>query len=220
MVLFLISVRTVFIFSHYMKKSFYFALALAAVFAIGQNQAKAQSLKDILGGVASTVTDLVSGDTEVTASSLAGTWTYSGSAVSFDSENLLAKAGGSAAATEVESKIDDAFTRLGIKSGSTSYTFSEDGTYTQKLAGKSISGTYTIDGSTVTMKTAIGLSFKAEAKVSGSTLKLLFSGDKLFSLLKSTAGSLSKVSSNSTLSTITSLADSYDGMSVGFELKK
>lgn len=67
-----------------MKKSFFFAIALAAVLAIGQNQAKAQSLKDILGGVASTVTDLVSSNTEVTASSLAGTWTYSGSAVITD----------------------------------------------------------------------------------------------------------------------------------------
>lgn len=203
-----------------MKKSFIFALALAAIFAIEQTPANAQNLKSILGNVASTVSDLVSSDTEVTASSIAGTWTYSGPAVSFESESLLAKAGGSTAATQVESKLSEVFSKVGIKSGSTSYTFSEDGTYTQKISGKSISGTYTLDGNTITMKTSIGLSFKAEASVSGSTLKLLFSADKLLSLLKSTAGAVSSVSSNSTLSTITTLADNYDGMNMGFELTK
>ena len=52
--------------------------------------AEAQDLKSILSGVAKAVV----GNKATTASSIIGTWTYSGPECQFESENLLAKAGG------------------------------------------------------------------------------------------------------------------------------
>ena len=47
-------------------------------------------------------------------------------------------------------------------------------------------------------------------------MELLFNSDKLLKLITF----LSSKSSNTTLKTISSLADSYDGMMLGLELKK
>ena len=40
---------------------------------------------------------------------------YKGSAVEFESENLLMKAGGAAAATMAENKLDEQLSKVGIK---------------------------------------------------------------------------------------------------------
>lgn len=202
-----------------MKKILVFSLAIAAFTTAGQISANAQNLGSLLQGLTETVKDAVTGTTEVTESSISGTWTYSGPAVEFESDGLLAQAGGEVAASTVESKITELFSKIGIKSGSTSYTFSDDGTYTQTICGKSISGTYTLSDSKITMKTSIGLSFSADVEISGSTLNLLFNADKLLELIKTTSGSLSS-SANSSLSSLSTLVENYDGLNVGFELTK
>ena len=48
---------------------------------------------------------------------MTGTWTYSGSAVEFESDNLLMKAGGAAAATMAENKLNEQLSKVGIKEG-------------------------------------------------------------------------------------------------------
>lgn len=61
----------------------------------------AQDLKSILSGVVSAVANKVTGE----SSSLTGTWAYSGPDCKFESDNLLAKAGGEVAAKKVEEKM-------------------------------------------------------------------------------------------------------------------
>jgi uncharacterized membrane protein len=69
-------------------------------------------LSSLLGGVLSNVlsTDKVSTDDMV------GTWTYSSPAVKFESENLLLKAGGTAASTTVQNKLAKYYKTLGFTS--------------------------------------------------------------------------------------------------------
>lgn len=67
-------------------KSIWILLVMCGVSA----NAGAQDLKSILSGVAKAVV----GNKATTASSIIGTWTYSGPECQFESENLLAKAGG------------------------------------------------------------------------------------------------------------------------------
>jgi hypothetical protein len=52
--------------------------------------------------------------------------------------------------------------------------------------------------------------------LSGSNLSVMFDVSKLQSLLST----MSSVTGNSTLSTVTSLLNSYDGICAGFKLKK
>ena len=92
-----------------------------AMFAILVN-ANAQDLKSILTGVAKAVV----GDKATTSSSIIGTWKYVGPQCQFESENLLAKAGGEVAAKEVEEKMQTVYDRIGMSG--CEYTFNEDGT--------------------------------------------------------------------------------------------
>ena len=182
-----------------------------AMFAILVN---AQDLKSILTGVAKAVV----GDKATTSSSIIGTWKYVGPQCQFESENLLAKAGGEVAAKEVEEKMQTVYDRIGMSG--CEYTFNEDGTYSYTLKKRTMSGTYTFNDKekTITMKGKLGVKTVAHVTVTGNDMSLVFNADKLMSVLKTITGTVSKV--NSTAATINSVAGSYDGLMLGFDLKK
>ena len=80
-----------------MKKNILF-IAWVALFSLFASNSQAQSLKDLLNkDNISKVVNAITGTPETI--DMTGTWTYSGSAVEFESDNLLMKAGGAAAAT-------------------------------------------------------------------------------------------------------------------------
>lgn len=184
-----------------------------AMFAILVN-ANAQDLKSILTGVAKAVV----GDKATTSSSIIGTWKYVGPQCQFESENLLAKAGGEVAAKEVEEKMQTVYDRIGMSG--CEYTFNEDGTYSYTLKKRTMSGTYTFDDKekTITMKGKLGVKTVAHVTVTGNDMSLVFNADKLMSVLKTITGTVSI--KNSTAATINSVAGSYDGLMLGFDLKK
>ena len=189
-------------------------LCMAAVMTAAAGNAGAQDLKSVLSGVVKNVV----GDKTTTASSIIGTWTYAGPECQFESDNLLAKAGGEVAAKEVEEKIQKVYEKVGMDG--CQYTFSEDGSYSCTIKGKTSSGTYTFDSDakTVTMKSKLGIKTVAYVTVTGDSMSLVFKADKLMSVLKTITSAAASV--KSTASTISSIADSYDGLRLGFELKK
>lgn len=189
-------------------------LCLAAVIAFCIPATRAQDLKSVLTGV---VKD-VAGDKTTTASSIIGTWTYVGPECQFESDNLLAKAGGEAAATKVEDELKTIYKKVGVEG--CQFTFNEDGTYSQTIKGKTISGTYTFDNEkkTVVMKGKLGIQITAYVSTFGSSMSLVYNADKLMTVLTTISGSLSGI--NSTASAINTVAKSYKGMRLGFELKK
>lgn len=183
------------------------------------NLAQAQSLKDLLNkeSVSSVISSVASAAGIGSSIDMTGTWSYSGSAVEFDSENLLKKAGGAVAASTVESKIDEQLTKVGIVAGSTTFTFNADSTFT--ISGKrTINGTYSYDSSESTVALKVNALLGTTATVSGSSsqMSLLFEADKLLQLITLVG---SKVN-NTTLKTISSLANEYDGMKLGLEMTK
>lgn len=108
----------------------------------------AQSWKDLLGkDNISTFVDAVTGQTS-TKVDLTGTWSYNSSAVEFKSENLLMKAGGMAAATMAESKLNEQLGKVGIRAGQMSFTFNADSTFVSKVGDRTLKGTYSYDSST------------------------------------------------------------------------
>ena len=158
------------------------------------------------------------GDKATTASTLKGTWKYSGPACEFESSNLLAKAGGSAVSTKVESKLSPVMSKLGMQG--IVYTFDGNGNYTSKIKTRVTKGTYTFDSKkkTITFKPALGKSYTAYVSVQGSSMSLVFSADKVMTTLKAITNSAASV--NTTASTINSLMKNYSGMRVGIKLKK
>lgn len=191
-------------------KSIWILLVMCGVSA----NAGAQDLKSILSGVAKAVV----GNKATTASSIIGTWTYSGPECQFESENLLAKAGGEMAAKEVEEKMIAVYNKVGMNN--IRYTFNEDGTYSYQMKKRTVTGSYVFDDAakTITMTGKLGLKTVAYITVTGNDMSMVFKADKLMSILKTITGAASKV--NSTAATINSVAEAYDGLMLGFELKK
>jgi len=191
-------------------KSIWILLVMCGVSA----NAGAQDLKSILSGVAKAVV----GNKATTASSIIGTWTYSGPECQFESENLLAKAGGEMAAKEVEEKMIAVYNKVGMNN--IQYTFNEDGTYSYQMKKRTVTGSYVFDDAakTITMTGKLGLKTVAYVTVTGNDMSMVFKADKLMSILKTITGAASKV--NSTAATINSVAEAYDGLMLGFELKK
>jgi len=191
-------------------KSIWILLVMCGVSA----NAGAQDLKSILSGVAKAVV----GNKATTASSIIGTWTYSGPECQFESENLLAKAGGEMAAKEVEEKMIAVYNKVGMNN--IRYTFNEDGTYSYQMKKRTVTGSYVFDDAakTITMTGKLGLKTVAYVTVTGNDMSMVFKADKLMTILKTITGAASKV--NSTAATINSVAEAYDGLMLGFELKK
>jgi hypothetical protein len=199
-----------------MKKSLIFKVAMMCMFLFATSQnAGAQNLKSILSSVAKAVV----GDNATTATSIVGTWKYSQPECAFESDNLLTQAGGEAAATKVEKKLATIYKTL--KLTSTTYTFNSDNTCSYTVGSKTVSGTYTFDSTnkTVTITSStLGTSFTAYVVTTGSTMTLTFDADKLLTVMQTISSSAASV--NSTASLINTLAGSYSGMRLGFELTK
>ncbi len=162
---------------------------------------------------------LLGSSSTVTQADVVGSWTYVSPDCVFESENLLAKAGGEVAAQKVEAQLSEALTKAGIKAGSTSFTFKDDGTYSAVVGSHAINGNYALDekNSTLTLTYLGGLA-KMTPKVAkvGNKLSLLFEAEKLLSLLEK----VSAVSGNTKLKTVGSLLSAYDGLYVGLQLQK
>ena len=202
-------------------------ILVAALCLCGQ-VASAQSLKDLLKKVTTneTVKNVVENVVEDVAGvnipvDITGTWTYSGTAVEFESEDLLKSTAASLAATQVENKLDEFVGKVGIKAGTFSFTFSEENKFTAKVLGKSFNGTYTLseDYKTLSLQFSSLFStkpFVATVVVTGTQLDLLFAADRLLELL----GKLTENSTNTILKTIGTVVNQYDGMKIGLELQK
>lgn len=207
-----------------------------ALFAVGC--AQAQDLKDILGkmtkrdsasasstaskagGIFGAINKLTGND-KVDYSDLVGSWAYESPAVSFKSDNLMKNAGGIAASKAVESKIEPYFQKAGITQ--LNVTFAEDSTFVMQVKRVKLQGTVEKKG-----KENFVFHFKAIGKVNvgqmtayiteeePGKISLTFDASRLISLVDKIA----QISGNTSMKAASSLLNGYDGMTVGFALKK
>lgn len=175
---------------------------------------KAQSLGDILSGIGKAVI----GDKATTASSLKGTWKYSAPACQFESEDLLAKAGGEAATTKAKAVLTPVMKKFGAQN--IVVKFEDGNNYVITYKKKEMKGTYTFDNDkkTVTFTTDRGKTFTAYATVLGNTMTLTFNADKLMEVMKTITGTASKLSTS--VAALNTLLGKYKGMKLGMEMKK
>ena len=170
------------------------------------------SVTDIIEGVLST--------SNIEVKDLAGVWTSTGSAVAFQSEDLLSQAGGVAMASTLESKINPYFTKYGIV-GSV-ITIQTDGSFSMSLKKTTLKGKI-VKGE----NNKFILSFEAFGKnnlgnvnlyiqKTSTSMDLMFDASKLKTILSSIA-SLSKKGLGNSLNTF---LNSYNGICIGFKMSK
>ena len=195
-------------------KKYVLSLAVVSALLLVTTNVQAQSWKDLFNkDNIEKVVNAVTGNQTI---DMTGTWTYSGSAIEFESDNLLQKAGGAAAAAVAEKKLDEQLAKVGIKDGQVS--FNADSTFTSTVGKRTMTGTYSYDATdkVVHLRYFKLLNMNAKVNCTSTNMDLLFNSDKLLKLI----AFISSKSSSTTLKTISSLADSYDGMMLGFALKK
>lgn len=154
----------------------------------------------------------------MTVQSVVGTWVYTQPAVQFESDNLLAQAGGAVAATTVSNKLAPYYKKIGITPGKFIITFSNDGTCQVTSNGRQYPGTYTFDAKQhkLNISSTIFNFPTAYATVSASDLALTFDSTKLLTIAQGVASK----STDATLSSLGSIASSFNGMKTGFTFRK
>lgn len=190
-------------------------ICIMALFCAVAVQADAQSLKDILSGVVKNVV----GDKATTETSLIGTWVYVAPDCQLKGDDVLKNIGGDAAGAEVEKKMQPIYEKAGLNT--IQYTFNEDKTCSYTIKGRKVEGTYVFDpeAKTVTIKAGkLGMKTTANIVTLGDNMSFVFDADKIFSVVKSITGAASSL--NNSASTINKLLEQFDGMMIGFELKK
>ena len=179
-------------------------------------------LNDVFGAVTNgeavgNILTSVIGLDKLSQQQLIGTWRYDGPGCAFTSDNALAKAGGEVAATQIEEKLKVQYDKLGLTSSNTQMTFNQDGTFSAVVAGKSFSGTYTFDEKQQQLQMkGLLLSLTGYTKRNGSGISVLFESKKVLTLLQTVAA----MSGNQSLQTIGDISKNYDGVRIGFDMKK
>lgn len=205
-----------------MKKKNLFLVAVAALMMAGCGGVGTSGMDGVLNGVDGTsilgnVLGNVLGLNKVTEANLVGTWKYASPGCAFTSENVLAQAGGEVAAQKVKAQLLQQYNALGINASNTYFSFKEDKTFSGKVAGKSVSGTYALDPNTgqIALKTLL-LSINGYVMLNTTGLGLLFESQKLLTILQA----IGAASGNVTLSTISELSKNFQGVRLGFDLSR
>ncbi len=174
---------------------------------------------DILNALKSVASSVVS---SATTTEMAGTWTYQGVGTALRSDNVLTSAAGSAALSTVETKIDNAFSKVGLKAGAATFVFEEGGNFTMKFGKMSLPGTWSQDGNAVTIKFGKALTYlQLDGTVSTTTdgCELLFNGEKFLEFAKKVVAYASKTN-NSTIQSLSSVLSSAKSIDAGFKLSR
>lgn len=211
------------------KKSTSSKTATTTKAAEPQEETTSGSSQNILGGilsgiaggsgssVASALSTIFDKNKVATADELVGTWKYTEPAVVFESNNALKNIGGKVASAAIEKKLQSEFSKFGIKKGQMKMTFDKDGNFTQTLGKQTLTGTYTTSGKQVVLTYSTGLKqLVGTTQLDGNDLLIVMDVSKLLRY----AGSLGRLTGNSTISSLGSLLGSYDGMEVGLKLEK
>lgn len=181
-------------------------------------------LGGVLGGVLGTLGSqntidgllgLVIGSVKIQESELYGAWYYTEPTCAFTSENLLAKAGGAVAAQNCKEKLIPVYNSVGINSQNTQFQFTQDHQFAGKVKGIPLSGTYTYDASSGTLRLQTML-FSTNAYLTRTShgMGLTFESKNLLKVLQAAAA----LSGNSTLQTVGELSKQYEGVRLGFDI--
>jgi len=170
------------------------------------------------GAATAAVDQVVSSTTTV---SLPGTWSYNGCAIAATTDNMLTTLAANAGTASIETKVDEALAKVGIKAGVATFTFSEDGNFTFACGKVSLPGTWEVKESAVTLNFSklINIKISGTVKATGTGCELMFDATKFLNLVQKIVTVLGKTS-NSTIAALATSVSSISGLELGFKLSK
>jgi len=168
------------------------------------------------GGLLNSLTSIFSSKKQATEENLVGTWVYEEPAIVLSSSNILTNVAAKAASKKIQSKLANQLSKAGISAGKMSITLNSDKTFTETIGNKTSSGTWAVNDSKLVLTFSGIKSVSLTTQLSSSKLLLVTDASKLLSLMKG----LANLSSNSTISTISTLMKGVDGMQCGLTMKK
>jgi hypothetical protein len=116
----------------------------------------------------------------------------------------------------VEGKLQEQLSKYGIKPGSFTMTFNEDGTFSETLKGKTTKGKWEVKDSKLVLS-VVGLkAISITTQIDGKDLQFVTDATKLLNLFKT----IGAKSNNSSIKTVASLMKSVNGMQAGITMKK
>ena len=190
--------------------------------AIGGNSANG-SEDAISSAISNIIGNVIASNTQLTVANLEGTWNYVAPACKFLSEDFLKSAGGEVVASQLSEKIAPYYSKIGINTESFNFKFDAEGAFVMTFNKLPLSGTasQTEENAVFNLEfikigtTALATT-PAYFEVVGDKMVVLFEIEKFVNLFRSV---VNKLGINS-LNTVFELVDSYDGILIGFELKK
>lgn len=201
-------------------------VVLSAILTIfGMGNVQAQSLGDLLsGGLGNGLGSMLEGvfsSSNISIDDMQGEWNSTGPAVCFQGDNFLKKAGGAAAATAVESKLQPYYDKYGLTGAI--LNINADGTFTLTTKGITLNGTITQNASgtagvfdfNFTILNMNLLAVTTYVQKTSSSMEVMFDVTKLKQLLSAVA----QFANINLLKTLSGILDSYDGLCVGFHFQ-
>lgn len=178
------------------------------------------ALGDALGGLISGLL----GSGQLSEADLAGVYQYTEPAITFESDNLLQKAGGAAMAATIVDKLAPYYERAGMKN--LVVTLTPEKEFEFAIGRIKMSGTFMRDSAQTSANSfiftfnalgRIGLGkVAADIQLTGNNLIITFDASKLLSLVNTIA----QFSGKQSLQTAAAFLNSYDGLNCGFSLSK
>lgn len=194
-------------------------ISFVAVSSYAQEQS---SWVDLLGKLGQEAGKYILSDS-LSQKDLIGTWTFEGTAVRLETDDILKKAAGEIAASKAEEKLDEYCRKYGLTAKAGAFTFKEDGTFESTTGKTTQKGTYTLKGDKLTLKYGNGKHIKNIGSLtatikreSSGEISLLWDASRMIDVFTA----ITTKTSNATLQSIASLLQGYDGLKVGIRLKK
>ena len=194
-------------------------ISFVAVSSYAQEQS---SWVDLLGKLGQEVGKHILSDS-LSQKDLIGTWTFEGTAVRLETDDILKKAAGEIAASKAEEKLDEYCRKYGLTAKAGAFTFKEDGTFESTNGKTTQKGTYTLKGDKLTLKYGNGKHIKnigsltaTVKRESNGEISLLWDASRMIDVFTA----ITTKTSNATLQSISTLLQGYDGLKVGIRLKK
>lgn len=169
------------------------------------------------------VGDVVAGSTVVSSAfDIKGDWQYQGVAIGASSDDVLASLATSAGSGSIEKKCDALLAKAGIKPGAAVLCFNSDGSFTLKAGKVNIPGTWTKEGTKLTLNFAKILNFKLVGTIKQTTAgcNILFPADKFVAFVQQLLEALNKVVNSATITSIQQTLANAKDVQLGFKLAK
>ena len=186
--------------------------------------ANAQSWLDSFLKVATEkVGDVITGTSVASnAFDIKGAWKYQGVAIGASSDNVLASLAASTSTSSIEKKCDELLAKAGIKPGAATLKFNDDGSFTLNAGKVNLPGTWTKEGSKLTINFAKLFTFKlvGTIKTTSEGCQLLFDADKFLSFIQKVLDAVNKVANSATLTYVQQAIANVNGLKLGFKLAK